>query len=359
MTCPSCSSELPSPKFKFCPFCGAAIGASSTPARATTRSAVPNGAADTIAEPNSAFVSDGPATLFGRPPARVLASDTLPEPAPAIRTTGDSPAPARANSRAGSAKAAPGKAGKPDRTQSAPGGATLVDPPHARPDSEAATVFEIPAINAAALEEAVEKKRQGSKAGLAAPVRTDEIDSAMIEGAIRAAPRIREDDRPTVLNLAAVTGFDETRDHPAVPNPTPARKAVSGSAAAPSMSSPNPASSDAAADRSTRASPKRSTTGGSRPSSPKSNPVAPTTGPKVGVPETATPAGDRKKFSETAWFMAAVNPADLAEREGAAQGLAEADDMTERYAVDQPLPDEVRSKFSLRGLLGRSSKKKP
>jgi hypothetical protein len=56
--------------------------------------------------------------------------------------------------------------------------------------------------------------------------------------------------------------------------------------------------------------------------------------------------------------MAAVNPADLAEREGAAQGLADAEDMTERYAVEEPLPEEVRSKFSLRGLLGRSSKKK-
>ena len=361
MTCPSCNSELPSPKFKFCPFCGAATAQSNKPARELTHNAVTRGAADTIAEPAAAVSWGGPATLFGRPQARVLGSDTLPEPAPAITTTDDASVPARSSSRVGSAKAGSEKADKPERTASRSGGATIVDPPHARPDSEAATVFEMPSIDAATLEKAAEMKLRGSQAGMAGPVRTDELNSALLEGSIRAAPQIRDDSRDTVLNLAAITGFEETRDHPAVNM----AKAQSSRSASPA-SSPEALTSSAAAKSQAKATAGSPTAGSAtaRPSgSPrvsvqKSASAGTGTGPKVGSADPSSAVGDRKKFSETAWFMAAVNPAELTDREGTAQGATEAEDMTERYAVDEPLPDEVRSKFSLIGLLGRSSKKK-
>jgi hypothetical protein len=354
MTCPSCNSELPSPKFNFCPSCGAATAQSNKPARELTHDAIERGAADTIAEPAAAVSSAGPATLFGRSPARVLGSDTPPEPAPAIRTTGEASVPARSSSRVDSAKAGSAKADKPERTTSRFGRATIVDPRHARPDSEAATVLEMPSIDAATLEKAAEMKLRGSQAGLAGPVRTDELNSALLEGSIRAAPRIRDDSRDTVLNLAAVTGFEETRDHPAVS----VAEAPSSRSASPATS-PEALTSSAAAKihaKATAGSPTAGTATGSatarpsgwtRVSAPQSASAGTSTGPKVGYAEPSSAVGDRKKFSETAWFMAAVNPAELTDREGTAQGVTEADHMTERYAVDEPLPDEVRSKFSL------------
>ena len=70
--------------------------------------------------------------------------------------------------------------------------------------------------------------------------------------------------------------------------------------------------------------------------------------PKV----TAPPSGGGQApgdagFSETAWFMAAVSPEQLAESEGEALSYTEQDIMTERYEVGERLPDEVRKDFSL------------
>lgn len=59
-------------------------------------------------------------------------------------------------------------------------------------------------------------------------------------------------------------------------------------------------------------------------------------------------------FSETAWFMAAVRPEQLAEAEGEALDYSEQEIMTDRYRVSEKLPDEVRKDFSL-----SYAKKKP
>lgn len=59
------------------------------------------------------------------------------------------------------------------------------------------------------------------------------------------------------------------------------------------------------------------------------------------------PDGHEKAFSETAWFMQAVTPEALAEAEGEAMTHTEADIMTDRYRTQETLPDEVRREYSL------------
>ena len=57
-------------------------------------------------------------------------------------------------------------------------------------------------------------------------------------------------------------------------------------------------------------------------------------------------AGDQR-FSETAWFMAAVSPEQLATSEGEPTDFTEQERMTEAYETETPLPDEVRKEYSL------------
>jgi len=56
--------------------------------------------------------------------------------------------------------------------------------------------------------------------------------------------------------------------------------------------------------------------------------------------------GDQR-FSETAWFMAAVSPEQLATSEGEPTDFTEQERMTEAYETETPLPDEVRKEYSL------------
>ncbi len=53
-----------------------------------------------------------------------------------------------------------------------------------------------------------------------------------------------------------------------------------------------------------------------------------------------------RRFSETAWFMAAVTP-EVLEGELVALDYATMDDMTDRYRASEDLPDGVRCEFSL------------
>ena len=56
----------------------------------------------------------------------------------------------------------------------------------------------------------------------------------------------------------------------------------------------------------------------------------------------------KRKFSETAWFMAVQDADTLAEKEGVALDYATADRMTEKYANDSSVTDEERRSYSLR-----------
>ena len=56
--------------------------------------------------------------------------------------------------------------------------------------------------------------------------------------------------------------------------------------------------------------------------------------------------GDQR-FSETAWFMAAVSPEQLATSEGEPTDFTEQERMTEAYETETPLPEEVRKEYSL------------
>ncbi len=58
-------------------------------------------------------------------------------------------------------------------------------------------------------------------------------------------------------------------------------------------------------------------------------------------------AGDDGDFSETAWFMSAQSPEELLDAEGEALDYSEQDVMTDRYRRKETLPDEVRKDFSL------------
>ena len=142
MNCPSCATELPSPNFKFCPFCGAATGTApvkpsarpATPQRGVRSGVAPAPEAATKAPSPAAPAMEGrpntaPATPTSRTPERSHASvaDTLPEPAPAIRVS----SPVNEEVRLGR-----------------------------RPDAEAATVFEIPAVDAAALASSLQRKHE-------------------------------------------------------------------------------------------------------------------------------------------------------------------------------------------------------
>ena len=72
------------------------------------------------------------------------------------------------------------------------------------------------------------------------------------------------------------------------------------------------------------------------------------------------PSGDSPppdRFSETAWFMAAVSPEQLAESEGEPQDFNEQERMTEAYETDEPLPDGVRKEYSL--TMGRTKVVQP
>ena len=60
------------------------------------------------------------------------------------------------------------------------------------------------------------------------------------------------------------------------------------------------------------------------------------------------PVDDSRKFSETAWFLAAVSPEQLGETEGEATSFEEADAMTQRYERAGKLPKDVRQSFSLK-----------
>lgn len=62
--------------------------------------------------------------------------------------------------------------------------------------------------------------------------------------------------------------------------------------------------------------------------------------------ETAPDSSD-PRFSETAWFMAAVSPEQLAEGEGEPTDFTEQERMTEAYETENALPDEVRKEYSL------------
>lgn len=74
--------------------------------------------------------------------------------------------------------------------------------------------------------------------------------------------------------------------------------------------------------------------------------------PAVVLPAEKTPApvpkdaGDQR-FSETAWFMAAVSPEQLATSEGEPADFTEQERMTEAYETETPLPEEVRKEYSL------------
>ena len=79
------------------------------------------------------------------------------------------------------------------------------------------------------------------------------------------------------------------------------------------------------------------------------NPAVPAAGqtpPESAQPERSAPpsSGEARRFSETAWFMAAVDD-ELAE--GEAQSFSEQELMTERYASRESLPRELRKGFSL------------
>ena len=84
--------------------------------------------------------------------------------------------------------------------------------------------------------------------------------------------------------------------------------------------------------------------------------------PKLSAESMPAAAGPGEPgFSETAWFMAAVTPEQLAEAEGEALDYSEQDIMTDRYRVTEKLPDEVRKDFSLsygKKPLARKKKKK-
>ena len=56
----------------------------------------------------------------------------------------------------------------------------------------------------------------------------------------------------------------------------------------------------------------------------------------------------KRKFSETAWFMAVQDADTLADNEGVALDYATADHMTDKYANDLSVTDEERRSFSLR-----------
>ena len=67
------------------------------------------------------------------------------------------------------------------------------------------------------------------------------------------------------------------------------------------------------------------------------------------VPAAAEPAptdakGKKRKFSETAWFMAAVDDEMV---EGEAQSFSDQEIMTDRYVPDETLPPGLRKGFSL------------
>ncbi len=61
----------------------------------------------------------------------------------------------------------------------------------------------------------------------------------------------------------------------------------------------------------------------------------------------APPVEDYSEVSATRWFMAAIDPADLAQNEGEALDYNTLDDMTDRYTAKEELPDSVRREFSL------------
>ena len=69
--------------------------------------------------------------------------------------------------------------------------------------------------------------------------------------------------------------------------------------------------------------------------------------PGVAVPPPAGAAKAKGGFSETAWFMAAVTPEQLAESEGEALDFVSQELMTERYETDEQLPPELRRGYSL------------
>jgi hypothetical protein len=322
MNCPSCAAELPSLKFKFCPFCGAVVTAPRAPSPAGTAPRAPS-PAGTVAAPVTT-VRD---TIAEPMPAM---RDTLPEPVPAVR-----PAPQRAVPPVNDTIPEPAlsiRASAPRRSATIPPAkASSQAPRRSRElDTEAATVFEMPSVDAAALHAAMSKKHE-SHQNMARPVPTGELDKVEVpsmvtkavvgqKAAATAGPAVRreppaksatEDDRPTAVSLPAITDADlspiSARTRRA---PTP------GATVKPEPVKPEPVKS---AVRS----------------------VAPTVAPPAVAPST------KKKFSETAWFLAAVDPDQLAETETAAAFDVNADALTRRYVPPEPLSDAVRRDFSL------------
>ena len=164
------------------------------------------------------------------------------------------------------------------------------DEPPAAPDpAEAPTLFELPAVS---LEDAT--------AGMPGPMSEDAMPAVHdvdLPAAAQSREEVPEDDKPTVLNMPAIS--EELLEDVLSKHDEPEEPKVS----APAPSPP--------------------------------------------APETSSRSDGSAKFSETAWFMAAVTPEQLAESEGEALDYAQQDRMTERYETDERLPDEVRRGFSL------------
>ena len=262
MNCPSCASELPSPKFKFCPFCGAATASAPVKSgRAATSAAVPK-----VSAPAAAAAAPDPRTLRGAPivvaaKKNPATADTIADPLPAIVV----PA-AKVESRR-------------------------------RPlDTEAATVFELPAVNAAMIQDALAKKHESHR-NMEPALTTGEIARAK---PTRTPRKAKTDEQATAVNISAVTD-DALKATPA-PSSPPVTLSARPAADAPRVAEPGPA---------------------------------------------AAPSG-RKKFSETAWFLAAVNPDQLADGEGVGHEYSDPDELARRYAaVDADVPDDVRRGYSL------------
>ena len=69
--------------------------------------------------------------------------------------------------------------------------------------------------------------------------------------------------------------------------------------------------------------------------------------PAKGTEGETAPDSSDPRFSETAWFMAAVSPEQLAEGEGEPTDFTEQERMTEAYETEDSLPEEVRKEYSL------------
>ncbi len=271
MNCSSCGNALPAPSFKFCPFCGAAVAPA---ARATPVDAK-------AGRPASEATPAAKATAAAPSPEKAAPSAAAPAKAP----VGAPPSAATTSQPTGAKRPSPPSA-VGDTTPDGP----AISPTRAGVSSEAPTQFEMPAVKDTMAQPMVFADSP-DVSGLGAmksarPAPTREAPQAAPAEKPRIKRKTGDGERPTEINLPAITDAELVRS-PRAPEPR---------------------------------------------------------APKAPAAPAAAPA---RKFSETAWFMAAVDPEQLTGGEGAAGSLEDAAVMTDRYTRGEPIPDEVRKNFTL------------